>query len=157
MIKPTIGRVVWFQPAKSEDEPLREQPFAALITYVWNDHMVNLAVFDQNGAPFSATSVTLIQEEDDTQPASGYFAQWMPYQVGQAKKHEAGAQSPSKEARATALSLVNHCEFKSTDEFIAAVDRLARYIETGTSPSQSYAAAQPASVHTEINIEGNRS
>ena len=112
MIKPTIGRVVWFQPAKPADQPLRDQPFAALITYVWSDHMVNLAAFDQNGVPFAATSVTLIQEEDDTYPAYGNFAQWMPYQVGQAKKHETGA--------------------------------------------QSYAAAQPASVHTEINIEGNR-
>jgi len=106
MIKPTIGRVVWFQPAKPADQPLRDQPFAAIITYVWSDHMVNLAAFDQNGVPFAATSVTLIQEEDDTQPASGYFAQWMPYQRDAAKMYEAAA---------------------------------------------------PANVHTEINIEGNRS
>jgi len=156
MIKPTVGRVVWFQPAKSEDEPLREQPLAAIIAYVWNDRMVNLGGFDENGAPFAATSVTLIQEEDDTQPASGYFAQWMPYQVGQAKKDETAAQSTSKESRAAALNRVSHHEFKSTDEFIAAVDRLARYIETGVTSTPAY-AAQPASVRTEINIEGNRS
>ena len=118
--------------------------------------MVNLAAFDQNGVPFAATSVTLIQEEDDTYPAYGNFAQWMPYQVGQAKKHEAGAQSPSKESRDVAMGRVNHHEFKSTDEFIAAVDRLARYIETGVTSTPAY-AAQPASVRTEINIEGNRS
>lgn len=87
MIKPSIGRIVWFQPSKSEDQPFRDQPLAAIVTYVWGDQMVNLTVFDQAGAPFSATSVKLLQD-DEEKPVFGYFAEWMPYQKGQAAKTE---------------------------------------------------------------------
>lgn len=91
MIKPTVGRVVWFympvdahQPgfAKPDDG----EPCAAIITRVWGDRMVNLTVFDANGVPHSRTSVSLLQEGDEV--PSHPHATWMPYQVGQAKKHE---------------------------------------------------------------------
>lgn len=85
MISPTIGRVVWFQPSKPAEQPLRDQPYTALVTYVWSDTMVNLAVFDQNGSPFAATSVKLLQDEDAS-PENGHFAEWMPFQKGQAAK-----------------------------------------------------------------------
>lgn len=87
MIRPSIGRVVWFQPGHTADAPDAVQPFAALIAYVWNDRMVNLAAFDSNGQPVKATSVALLQD-DDPIPQTGRYAQWMPYQVGQAKKNE---------------------------------------------------------------------
>lgn len=64
-----------------------EQAFAALVTYVHSDTMVNLAVFDANGVPFAETSVTLVQ---DNQPVpAGRYCEWMPYQKGQAAKTEA--------------------------------------------------------------------
>jgi hypothetical protein len=85
MIKPSIGRVVWFQPAKPLDQPLRDQPFSASVAYVWGDRMINIGYLDGNGVAHNATSVTLLQD-DDPIPSTGYFAQWMPYQVGQAAK-----------------------------------------------------------------------
>ena len=88
MISPSIGRVVWFWPTKEVDVPEPEQPNAALVVYVWGDRMVNLVVFDSNGNSRGETSVTLLQD-DDVPNACGRFASWMPYQVGQAKKHEA--------------------------------------------------------------------
>lgn len=87
MIHPTIGRVVWFQPAKAEHTPLKSQPYAALVACVHSDRMVNLGGFDANGQPFSACSVTLLQD-DDAAPAGGYYASWMPYQTKQAEKAE---------------------------------------------------------------------
>lgn len=87
VITPTIGRVVWFWPARREGEPYSEQPFSASVVYVWGDRLVNLAAFDHNGTPESHTSVPLVQE-GDPKPEYGFYAQWMPYQVGQAKKHE---------------------------------------------------------------------
>jgi hypothetical protein len=89
MISPSIGRVVWFTPAHAGD-PRHDvkQPLPALVSYVWNDRLVNLAAFDQNGAPLGATSVPLLQD-DDPKPEGGYFASWMPYQVAQAKKYPA--------------------------------------------------------------------
>jgi len=83
MIKPTIGRVVWFHPAGSTEQ---EQPFTALICHVWSDTCVNLAIFDYNGIPSNQTSVFLYQGEGE-KPSSQY-AEWMPYQQGQAAKTE---------------------------------------------------------------------
>lgn len=87
MIKPTTGRVVWFTPDAGNVQRT-DQPWAALVTYVHSDRLVNLAAFDPNGNVVPKTSITLLQDEDGL-PVSGMFCQWMPYQVGQAKKHEA--------------------------------------------------------------------
>lgn len=84
MIKPTIGRVVWFWPdIKNENN----QPLAAVVAHVWSDTCVNLAVFDANGFASSRTSV-LLHQEGSPQP-SACFAEWMPYQIGQAKAQAA--------------------------------------------------------------------
>jgi len=88
MIKPTVGRVVYYRPcfedmlAKTEGEPL-----AAIITKVWDDRMVNLIVFDQAGTPYGRTSIELIQPNDDL-PEDGSYCHWMEYQIGQAAKNE---------------------------------------------------------------------
>lgn len=84
MIKPTIGRVVWFHQDGSLPE---DQPNAAIVAYVHSDTMVNLAVFNNNGKTYAETSVLLYQGDTD-RPASRY-CEWMPYQQGQAAKTEA--------------------------------------------------------------------
>ncbi len=83
MIKPTIGRVVWFY---SENHEEGKQAQAALVCHVWSDTCVNLAVFDANGVASNRTSVLLFQGAGER--PSRMFAEWMPYQVGQAKKEE---------------------------------------------------------------------
>lgn len=85
MIKPTVGRVVWYWPDGVQPEV--SQPHAALVTRVWGDTCVNLAVFDANGSPYSKTSVELHQDENVPRPTYAH-ASWMPYQVGQAKRNE---------------------------------------------------------------------
>jgi hypothetical protein len=89
MIKPTVGRVVLYHPTKVWRIPGEPdgQPLAALVTYVWGDRMINLVAFTPNGAPHGITSVTLVQDGDAT-PIERY-AEWMPYQKGQAAKTEA--------------------------------------------------------------------
>lgn len=87
MIKPTIGRVVWFHPEFQPDSGSNERTQAAIVCYVHSDTMVNLAVFDENGVASSQTSVWLFQGEGE-RPA-GPYAEWMPYQQGQAAKAEA--------------------------------------------------------------------
>lgn len=88
MIKPTIGRVVWY---RAESEPSlaldSDQPLAALITYVHSDTMINLVVFDPNGNARGRTSVWLWDGECEKR--AGSYAEWMPYQKGQAAKTEA--------------------------------------------------------------------
>lgn len=90
MIVPTVGRVVWFTPETEFSGAYHDQTqsLAAIVTYVWNERMVNLAVFDQNGVAHSRTSVELIQD-DGSKPVGGHYCEWMPYQKGQAAKTEA--------------------------------------------------------------------
>jgi hypothetical protein len=90
MIKPTVGRVVWYY-----DSNIGAGPFAAIVAHVWSDTCVNLAVFNANGVALSRTSVYLVQEGAE-KPGDVYaerkpgdvYAEWMPYQKGQAAKTE---------------------------------------------------------------------
>lgn len=92
MISPTIGRVVLVHRGRSE------QAEPALVSYVFSDRCINVGGFDRNGAPFMATSLQLLQDGD--KPVNpDYYAEWMPYQKGQAAKTEAAETAAA--ARAT--------------------------------------------------------
>jgi hypothetical protein len=81
MIKPTIGRVVLGHRENSGSD----QPEPALVCHVWGDRCINVGGFDKDGKPFSATSVCLLQ--DDEQPEGrSIYAEWMPHQKAQAEK-----------------------------------------------------------------------
>lgn len=96
LISPTVGRVVWYWPSvKAVNDG--EQPRAAILTYVQDDHTVNLVSFGHDGFPLPHLSIRLL-EVDEPAPASGHFACWMPFQAGQAKS----AQSPGSPALAKA-------------------------------------------------------
>ncbi len=91
MIEPTVGRIVHFRPGKSASN-LRiqcdpKQPLAAIVTYVHGPRMVNLAVLDALGRHHALASVRLLQD-DDKGTNNEPFAEWMPFQKGQAAKTE---------------------------------------------------------------------
>ncbi len=91
MIKPTVGRVVWYYPP---GVPHDSQPYAAIVAYVHSDTMINVGGFNANGEPFKDTSVLLLQDESSYgNPGGGAWACWMPYQKGQAAKTEAAEKS----------------------------------------------------------------
>lgn len=85
MISPTIGRVVLIQKRPGSTDIKQAEP--ALVTYVWTDRIINVGGFDHNGIPFAGTSVTLLQDNDEA--PDHVYAEWMPYQKGQAAKTEA--------------------------------------------------------------------
>ena len=89
MIKPALGRIVWFTPAGTAPAIPTESDgrCAAIIVKVWDDRLVNLTVFDANGNSHPTTSVRLVQE-GDSKPEGGYFAEWMPYQQQAAKEKQ---------------------------------------------------------------------
>lgn len=108
MIHPTPGRIVWFHPNGITLPPNfaysdSEQPLAAVIAYVHSDRMVNLSVFDQNGMGYSLADVTLLQDDDAT-PNGFAYAEWMPYQKGQAAKANTTDQNAMDEACRLAFS-----------------------------------------------------
>lgn len=85
MIKPTVGRIVWYWVAKPSPQ---KQPLAAVVASVIDDGLVNLAVFDASGASHPERNVPLIQEDIPAMPGV-HYCEWMPYQKGQAAKTEA--------------------------------------------------------------------
>ena len=90
MIKPTVGRRVWYRPLPHEafisDDPNKR--WDAGVTYVWSDTRVNLACFTPDGQMRPHTSVTLAQDRG-AEPGE---CEWMPFQVGQAKVATTGQQ-----------------------------------------------------------------
>ena len=87
IIKPIVGRKIWYSPCPALDDPpkIGEQPYDATIVYVWSDKLVNLRVTDHCGNTFARGSVTLLQEGDAPNSEGGH-CYWMPYQKGQAAK-----------------------------------------------------------------------
>ena len=86
-IEPTVGRVVWVRNRPGNLSG--GQPEAATIAYVHSDRCVNVGGLDANGASWNATSVYLQQPGDEAQAVGNFYAEWMPYQKGQAAKTEA--------------------------------------------------------------------
>jgi hypothetical protein len=99
MIKPTIGRKLWFWETREQFEAgqalqhdhcnsisVVDQPKDATVVAVWNETLVNLYVVDHDGAGHAETSVVLVQEGDLVPETR--FATWMPFQVGQARQQK---------------------------------------------------------------------
>ena len=97
MIKPTVGRKVWYRPSPFDKTGIGamqvagEQPLDATVIAVWGERCVNLQVIDITGKTFTKMSATLLQEGDAPPPVEGGggYAEWMPYQQGQAKAQAA--------------------------------------------------------------------
>jgi len=89
IIEPTVGRIVWYWVNPEAMDKPHAQPEAAIVTYVHGTRMINVNAFTHDGMPVARTSVPLLQESDVI-PDQGDFCQWMPYQIGQAKKHDGG-------------------------------------------------------------------
>lgn len=63
MIKPTVGRIVWFHPGTEDDINTNNgQPLAAVVAAVYSDSLVCLTVFGANGIPQSRDQVPLVQD-----------------------------------------------------------------------------------------------
>jgi hypothetical protein len=88
MIEPTPGRVVWYHPAGSHPTA---QPHAAHVAFVHDAGLVNLMVISHDGIAYPATEIPLLQGGE--QLAEGMaprgYAEWMPFQKGQAAKTDA--------------------------------------------------------------------
>lgn len=103
VIKPTVGRKVWYRPSKQDQTgpvPMivaGNQPLDATVIAVWGDRMVNVLVTDTMGKQFPVLSVTLVQP-GDAYPESGRYVEWMPYQVATAAKPDPEAAADVQDA-----------------------------------------------------------
>lgn len=105
MINPSVGRKVWYRPNERDlagttgDSPDTgkmitngKDPLDATIIAVWGPRLVNVSVTDIHGTHHARRSVILRQEGDIIQEW-GRYVEWMPYQVGQAKKDDANKEA----------------------------------------------------------------
>lgn len=89
MIQPTVGRIVWYQPNPSVDgvAPIfSELPYAALVVGVKDLNTINIVAFSHEGLPLARRDAYLVQDDE---PVEAGMCVWMPYQKGQAAKHDA--------------------------------------------------------------------
>lgn len=85
VIKPTVGRVVWYYPQKSDPGgEVPGGPQAATVAHVNQDGSVNLGIHDSEGLHYNRTNIPLVQPGDPI-PKTGGYCCWMPYQIGQAQ------------------------------------------------------------------------
>jgi hypothetical protein len=92
MIRPTIGRIVYFHA----DNEAHEE--AAVVVDVLGDNRVNLTVFSHDGEARAECAVRLVQpEEDDIPPHVAPYCRWMPYQVKKAIGSESGESAAGQE------------------------------------------------------------
>lgn len=89
-IVPTIGRKVWYRPGP-DDEIMtvvnKDLPFDATVVCVINDALVHLVIFDHHGYSHRRFAIPVVNE-GEPKPTEAPYVEWMPYQIGQAKKHE---------------------------------------------------------------------
>lgn len=95
MIPPTVGRVVWFHPHVDTGRDPNGQPLAAIVAKVIDERTINLGVFNADGTISAAQHVPLLQDGDAPADADAAYAEWMPFQKGQAAKHETQAAAPT--------------------------------------------------------------
>jgi hypothetical protein len=86
MIEPGIGRIVHFYPAGHAPGDL---PHAAMIVGIRDARTINLAIFTPEGHQYRGLDVLLIQDDSDVRPTDRGYAEWMPFQKGQAAKTDA--------------------------------------------------------------------
>jgi len=85
IIKPTIGRKVWYWPTAAEKSWSHDQPFDATIVHVTGERTVNLLVHNELGYPVPAKeNVVLVQPDMKREPVPGECS-WMPFQTDQAR------------------------------------------------------------------------
>jgi hypothetical protein len=95
VIKPTVGRIVWYHPTNKENLEVllsdmtvngqQNGPLAAMVLAVHSDTQVNLMVYSAYGQSRFVDRAYLWQG-DGGRPVGVSYAEWMPYQIGQAKK-----------------------------------------------------------------------
>jgi hypothetical protein len=142
-ILPTVGRKIYFYP--NGDPAVQQfdaQPIDATVVYVWpkvhpaEPSTMNLYLIDHAGATHFKTRVILVQDGDPI-PSAGVYAQWMPYQVGQAAKKEAESANAASSAAGAATTAVTSDSSASSESPSTAAPSLTTNPLTAPIPSPS--------------------
>jgi hypothetical protein len=115
MIEPSVGRIVWYHPHVDQGGDVDGQPHAAIVAKVLDPRLINLAVINENGSLYARQNVVLLQDDDAADP-DGDYADWMPFQKGQAVKTEAATGDVAKQIADVASDV--DAKFKSLGDWL---------------------------------------
>lgn len=104
MIEPTNARMMWYQPGNGHTDEQKAGPaWGATVAHVHNNRLINICAFTPEGNPHPVQNVPLLQDDDKPPKDGSSYCFWMPYQIGQAVKHdaEAGDVNAPKQGRKT--------------------------------------------------------
>lgn len=91
MIKPSVGRRLYYWPHPEEKSFEHDQPFDAGIAHVHDDTTITVTVNNDLGYPIAPKQhITLAQDRQALPGECG----WMPYQEGQARAAAQAAATP---------------------------------------------------------------
>lgn len=121
MIPPTVGCIVLFRPNVDLDNPEQVRNFlshhpsfaladvcSAQIAAVNSDGTINLSVLDATAVPHPIQGVSLVSDDESPDKGEGFYAEWVPYQKGEAGKNDTLTPSISAlEDRISELELKN--------------------------------------------------
>jgi hypothetical protein len=88
--RPSVGRIVHFTPRGWEDTNTKGQPYAAVITHVWSDSVVNLNVFPDGSFPLGRSNLETSVSLGD--PGQGGTWCWPPYVPAEPQLSTVGTQ-----------------------------------------------------------------
>lgn len=101
-IDPTVGRVLYYFERQAltrngQTGVFLRGPLAAIVCAVRSPRVVNLAVHNESGTSYGVEGVFLVQP-GELPPEHGNYAQWMPFQVGQATNQASATKSVIQDA-----------------------------------------------------------
>lgn len=108
MIEPSVGRIVWVRSAS-------ENPLPAIVTSVISNTRITATIFDLGSERHQ--SLDLYQGDGPKPPIP--YAEWMPYQKGQAAKTEALEKAmfnPMKEREPNSVTYEKVSDERPNDE-----------------------------------------
>jgi hypothetical protein len=148
MIEPSIGRIVLF---RHEGAAPADLPHAAIVIDVASERFVSLACFAPDGTYYHRLNAILLQDDDAPPPEGIGYAEWMPFQKGQAAKYDAAKTDTAAgdiHARLTELENllktdgVIHGLFAKVTEDVA-----AKFHETGAFLEQKFGEIEQRLAH----------
>lgn len=160
IIKPSVGRKVWFWPAtdaSTSNSRLsaaldKGQPFDATVIFVASDSCVNLLVTDHFGDQEVIINVHLIQPTDSPtiETRRACHATWMPYQQDQAEKAQAKAEPAPQHP---VLAAVDHWVNRVATEKVG--EQLGSQLTNASSITWSLPVSTDPTDHNDHHNSGN--
>lgn len=131
---------MWYRPHDETLSQYDDEPLSAIVAGIRGDGRINLSVIDANGRHHERAAVPFVPEGDPRPVVS--FAEWTPAERSRIASSRA-VMKTSKETREMVLNHLNPGTYTTAEEFVRALDVVARYVESGELPVKTSNPEKP--------------